>query len=128
MFKIKLIELGIPELSPIITSYCFQIIGMFIVQLQSQALKVFKQFIIPLQEENPRVTRIIIHNNGNIPPTAHRANTRGTDSVHMKQMFGLLSHYGVNRRMECTDHLAMTTRSINKVTLKLEQGQSSEKA
>jgi hypothetical protein len=38
----------------------------------------------------------------------------------------LLSHHGVNQRMGSSNHLVMTTRSTNKVTLKLEQGQSSE--
>jgi hypothetical protein len=41
---------------------------------------------------------------------------------------GSLSHHGVNQRMRCSDHFAMTTRSTNKVTLKLEKGQSLEKA
>jgi hypothetical protein len=100
---------------------------MFIIQPQSQAPKVFKQFILAVQEENPRA-RIIIYNDKNIPLTAHRVNPRGTDSVHMKQLPGLLSHHGVNRRMGHCDHLAMMARSTNKVTLKLEQGQSSEKA
>jgi hypothetical protein len=34
----------------------------------------------------------------------------------------LLSHHGVNQRMGHSDHLAMMTRSTNKVTLKLGQG------
>jgi hypothetical protein len=38
----------------------------------------------------------------------------------------VLSHHGVNCRMGNSDHLAMMTRDTNKVTLKLEQGQSSE--
>jgi hypothetical protein len=127
MFKTKLIEWGIPELSPIITLNSFQIIGILIVQPQSQAPKVFKHFILALQEENPRVTRIIIHDDKNISVTTHRVNSRRTDSVHMKQLSGLLSHHGVNQRMGHNDHLAMMTRSTNKVTLKLEQGQSLEK-
>jgi hypothetical protein len=32
----------------------------------------------------------------------------------------VLSHHGVNRRMGSSDHLAVTTRSTNKITLKLE--------
>jgi hypothetical protein len=60
-------ECGISELSPIITSYSFQAIGMFIVQPQSHALKVFKHFILALQEVNSRVTQIIIHDDKNIP-------------------------------------------------------------
>jgi hypothetical protein len=101
---------------------------MPIVQPQHQASKVLKHFILPTQEENPIVMRIIVHNDKNIPLTAHRANPRGTDSVHMKQLSGLLNHHGINQRIGCNDHLAMMTRSTNKVTLKFEQGQSSEKA
>jgi hypothetical protein len=89
---------------------------------------VFKHFILALQEENPRLMQIIIHNDKNIPLITHIVNPRETDSVLMKQLSGLLSHHGVNQRMGHIGHLAMTARSTNKVTLKLEQGQSSEKA
>jgi hypothetical protein len=57
MLKAKLIERGIPELGPIITVNSFQAVGMLTVQPQSQALKVFKHFILAFQEKNPRVTR-----------------------------------------------------------------------
>jgi hypothetical protein len=100
---------------------------MFIVEPQSQAPKVFKHFIVALQEENTRVTQIIVHNDKNIPLTTQRANRRGTNSIHMKQLFGLLSQHGVNQRMGHINHLAMTMRSTNKVTFKLEQGQYSKK-
>jgi hypothetical protein len=99
---------------------------MLIVQPQGQALKVIKHFIISFQEEDPRVTSIVINNDKNISLATHIANPRGTDSVHMEQLFGLLSHHSVNWRMENSDHLAMTTRITNNVTFKLEQGQSSE--
>jgi hypothetical protein len=84
MLKAKLIERGIPELGPIITSYNFQTIRMFIVQPQSQSLKVFKHFILALQEENPRVIRIVINDDKNIPLAAYGVNPRETDSVHME--------------------------------------------
>jgi hypothetical protein len=84
MLKVKLIERGIPELGPIVTMNSFQIIGMLIVQSQSQALKVFKHFILTFQEENPRVTRIVINDDKNTPLTAYGANLRVTDSVHME--------------------------------------------
>jgi hypothetical protein len=35
----------------------------------------------------------------------------------------LFGYHGVNRRMGSSDHLATMTRSTNKVTLKLGQGQ-----
>jgi hypothetical protein len=84
MLKTKLIKRGISELSPIVTGNGFQAVGMLIVQPQSQALKVLKHFILALQEENPRVTRIIVNNNKDVPLVSHGANPRRTDSVHME--------------------------------------------
>jgi hypothetical protein len=126
VLKAKLIKRDIHEIGHIVTVNDFQAFGMLIIQPQSQALKVLKYLILTLQEENPRVTRIVINNNKNIPLVSHRMNSRGTDSVHIEQLSGLLSHHGINQRMRSNDHLTITTRSTNKVTLKLEQGQSSE--
>jgi hypothetical protein len=84
MLETKLIKRGISELSPIVTVHGFQAVGMLIVQPQSQASKVLKHFILALQEENPRVTRIIVNNDKNVPLASHGANPRRTDSVHME--------------------------------------------
>jgi hypothetical protein len=84
MFKAKLIERGILELGPIATANNFQVVGMLITQPQSHAPKMFKHFILAFQEENPRVTRIVINNDKNIALAAHGVNLRGTDSVHME--------------------------------------------
>jgi hypothetical protein len=84
LLKAKLIKRGIPELSPIVTTNDFQAVGMLIVQLQSQALKVLKHFILALQEEDSRVMRIVINDDKNIPLAFHGANPRRTDSVHME--------------------------------------------
>jgi hypothetical protein len=48
MLKVKLIEIGIPKLGPIITVNSFQVVGMLIVQPQSQVSKVLKHFILAL--------------------------------------------------------------------------------
>jgi hypothetical protein len=84
MLKVKLIERGILELGPIITVNSFQAVGMLIVQSQSKDLKVFKQFILAFQKENPKVMRIVINDEKNIPLAAHGANLRGTNNVHME--------------------------------------------
>jgi hypothetical protein len=84
MLKAKLIKRGISELSPIFTVNGFQAVGMLIVQPQSQAPKVLKHFILALQEENPRVTRIIVNNDKDVPLASHGANPRRTDNVHME--------------------------------------------
>jgi hypothetical protein len=84
MLKAKLIKRDISELGSIITMNSFQAVGMLIVQPQSQALKVLRYFILDFQEENPRVTRIVINDDKNIPLISHEANSRRTDSVHME--------------------------------------------
>jgi hypothetical protein len=84
ILKAKLIERGISELGLIVTMNSFQAVGMLIVQPQSQALKVFKHFILAFQEENLIVMRIVINDDKNVPLIAHGANPRGTDSVHME--------------------------------------------
>jgi hypothetical protein len=84
MLKAKLIKRGISELSPIVTTNGFQAVGMLIVQSQTQALKVLKHFILTLQEENPRVTRIIVNNDKDVSLASRGANPRRTDSVHME--------------------------------------------
>jgi hypothetical protein len=84
MLKVKLIKRGIPKLGPIITVNDFQAVGMLIVQPQGQAPKVLKHFILALQEENPRVTRIVINDDKNVPLASHGANPRRTESVHME--------------------------------------------
>jgi hypothetical protein len=126
LLKAKLIERDIPELGHILTVNAFEAVEMFIVQPQGQALKVLKHLILAFQKEDPRVTRVIINNDKDIPLASYRVNSRGTDSVHMEQLSGLLSRHNINQRMGSDDHLAMTIRSTNKVTLKFEQGQSSQ--
>jgi hypothetical protein len=84
MLMVKLIKRGIPELGPIITANSFQAVGMLIVQPQGQAPKVLKHFIHTFQEENSRVTRIVINYDKNIPLASHGANPRRTDNVHME--------------------------------------------
>jgi hypothetical protein len=84
MLKTKLIKRGISELSPIVTTNGFQAVGMLIVQPQSQESKVLKYLIFALQEENPRVTRIVVNNDKNVPLASHGMNPRRTDSIHME--------------------------------------------
>jgi hypothetical protein len=84
MLKAELIERGISELGPIVTANSFQAVGMFIIQPQSQAPKVFRHFSLAFQEENPRVIGVAIKDDKNIPLAAHGVYPRGTNSVHME--------------------------------------------
>jgi hypothetical protein len=84
MLKTKLIKRGISELSLIVTVNDFQTVGILIVQPQGQALKVLKHFILILQEENSRLTRVVINDDNNVSLASHGANPRRTDSVHME--------------------------------------------
>jgi hypothetical protein len=84
MLKVKLIKRGISELSLIVTVNDFEAVEMLIVQPQTQASKVLKHFILVLQEENSRVTRIVINDDKNISLASHGANLRRIDNVHME--------------------------------------------
>jgi hypothetical protein len=84
MLKAKLIKRGISELSPIVTMNGFQVVGMLIVQPQCQEPKVLKYLIFALQEEKPRVTRVVINNDKIVLLASHGVNLRRTDSVHME--------------------------------------------
>jgi hypothetical protein len=84
MLKTKLIKRGISKLNPIVTANDFQAVGMLIVQPQIQEPKVLKYLIFALQEENSRVTRVVVNNNKNVPLAFHGVNPKRTDSVHME--------------------------------------------
>jgi hypothetical protein len=84
VLKAKLIERGIPKLSPIIAANDFQAVEMLIVQPQGQAPKVLKHLILAFKKENPRVPRVVVNNDKNISLATHGANPRGTDKVHME--------------------------------------------
>jgi hypothetical protein len=84
MLNAKLIERCITEIGLIVTVNVFQAVGMLIVQPQGQAPKVLKHLIFAFQKENPRVTRIVINDDKDVPLASHRANPRGTDSVHIE--------------------------------------------
>jgi hypothetical protein len=45
---------------------------------------VLKHFILAFQEEDPRIMRIVINDDKNIPLAFHGADPRGTNSVHME--------------------------------------------
>jgi hypothetical protein len=64
--------------------------------------------------------RIVVNNDKDIPPVSYGANPRGTDSVYMEQLSGLISYHGINRRIGSNDYLVIMTSSTNKITLKLE--------
>jgi hypothetical protein len=57
---------------------------MLIVQPQSQAPKVLKHFVLAFQEENPKVTRIVINDDKNISLASHGANSIGTEIIHIE--------------------------------------------
>jgi hypothetical protein len=84
MLKTKLIKRSISELSPIVTVNGFQAVDMLIVQPESQEPKVLKYFLFALEEENPRVTRVVVNNDKDVPLASYGANPRRIDSVNME--------------------------------------------
>jgi hypothetical protein len=66
MLKAKLIKRGIFELSLIVSVNDFQLVGMPIIQPQSEEPKILKYLIFTLQEENTRVTIVVVNNDKNV--------------------------------------------------------------
>jgi hypothetical protein len=82
--KAKLIERGIPELGPIFTANSFQAVGCSLFNLKAKLRKCSNTSSLLSKKKPPRVMRIVINNDKNIPLASDGVNPRGTDSVHME--------------------------------------------
>jgi hypothetical protein len=63
--------------------WCWHLVWI-LVRTDHPSLGVGRHIILALQEENLRVTRIVVNNNKNIPLASHAAILRRTDGVHME--------------------------------------------
>jgi hypothetical protein len=78
---------------------------MLIVQSQSQALNVLKHFILDFQEENQRVTRIVINDEKNVPLASHDLTFYATSIARKKTTKLGTSKKTVQMRNQLEKHL-----------------------
>jgi hypothetical protein len=79
-----------------------------------------------LKKEHPRIPRVIIHHNKDIPLPTRGSHTSWANKVHMEQLAWTLSHHISERRVRRGYRLGMPTRRTNQLLLKPQPWQSSD--
>jgi hypothetical protein len=77
-----------------------------------------------LLKENPRIQRVVVHHNKDIPLPTHRSHTSWANKIHMEQLTWTLSHHIGERMVRRGYHLGMPTQRTNQLFLKLQPWQS----
>jgi hypothetical protein len=77
-----------------------------------------------LRKENPRIPRVVIHHNQNVPLPTHGSHTSWANKVHMEQLALTLRHHIGAGWMGRGYHLSMPTRRTNQLFLKPQSWQS----
>jgi hypothetical protein len=78
-----------------------------------------------LKKEHPRILRLVIHHNKDVPLSTRRSHTSWANKVHIEQLAWTLSHHIGERRMRRGYQLGMPTRRTNELFLKPQPWQSS---
>jgi hypothetical protein len=79
-----------------------------------------------LKKEHPRIPRVVVHHNKDIPLPTRRSHTSWANKIHMEQLACTLSHHINDRRVRRGYHLGMPTRRTNQLFLKPQPWQSSD--
>jgi hypothetical protein len=79
-----------------------------------------------LKKEHPRISRVVVHHNKDVPLPTHRSHTSWANKVHMEQLAWMLSHHIGERRVIRGYNLGMPTRRTNQLFLKPQTWQSSD--
>jgi hypothetical protein len=131
MFKTQVMAKGfetrVSEFRAIITADCSYGISVpLIPQPQDMILNKTKHLPFLLKNEHPRIPRVIVHHNKDIPLSTRRSHKSWANKVHMEQLEWTLSHHIGERRVRRGYYLGMPTRRTNQLFLKRQPWQSSD--
>jgi hypothetical protein len=87
-------------------------------QPQDQISNKTKRLHLFLEKGHPRIPRVVVHHNKDIPLPTWRSHTSWANKVHMEQLAWTLSHHIGERRVRRGYHLGMPTRRTNQLFLK----------
>jgi hypothetical protein len=79
-----------------------------------------------LKKEHPRIPRVVVHHNKDIPFPTRRSHTSWANKVLMEQLAWTLSHHISERRVRRGYHLGKPTRRTNQLFLIPQLWQSSD--
>jgi hypothetical protein len=111
MFKTQVMEKGFEarvfEFRAIVTAdRSYDIPVPLIPQPQDKISKKTKCLPFLLKKEHPRMPRVVIHHNKDIPLPTRRSHTSRANKVHMEQLAWMLSHHIGERRVRRATILA----------------------
>jgi hypothetical protein len=127
VFKTQVMAKGfktrVSEFRAIVTADCLYGISVPLVpQPQDKISNKTKRLSFLLKIEHPRIPRVIVHHNKDIPLPTRRSQTSCANKVHMEQLAWTLSHLIGERQVRRGYHLGMPTMRTNQLFLKLNRG------
>jgi hypothetical protein len=131
MFKTQVMAKGfearVSEFGAIVTADCSYGISVPLVpQPQEKISNKTKRLPFLLKIEHPRILRIVVHHNQDIPLPTHKSHMSWANKVYMEQLAWTLLHHIDEGWMGCSYHLSMPTRSTHQLFLKPQPWQSSD--
>jgi hypothetical protein len=90
----KSFKTRVSEFSAIVTADCsFGISVPLVPQPQDKISKKTKRLPLIREKEHPRIPRIVVHHNKDIPLPTRRSHTSWTHKIHMEQLAWTLNHH-----------------------------------
>jgi hypothetical protein len=85
-----------------------------------------KRLSFLLKKEQPRIPRVVVHHNKDVPLPTHRSHTSWANKVDMEQLAWTLRHHIGEGWMRSSYPLSMPTRSTHQLFFKPQSWQSSD--
>jgi hypothetical protein len=101
-------KMSVSEFEAIVTAdFSYDISVPLVPQPQDNILNKTKRLPFLLKKEHPRIPRVIVHRNKDVPLPTRRTHTSWANKVHMEQLAWTLSHHIGERRVRRSYHLGM---------------------
>jgi hypothetical protein len=123
MFKTQVMakgfEMRVYEFRAIITAdRSYGISVPLVPQPQDKISNKTKRLPFLLKQEHPRIPRVVVHHNKDVPLPTCKSHTSWANKVHMEQLAWMLSHHICEKRVRRGYHLGMPTQRTNQLFLK----------
>jgi hypothetical protein len=97
-----------------------------VLQPQDKISNKTKRLPFLFKKEHPRILRVVVHHNQDVPLPTHRSHMSWANKFHMEQLAWTLCHHTNEGWMRSSYHLSMPTRHTHQLFLKPQPWQSSD--
>jgi hypothetical protein len=112
----KCFEARVSEFQAIvIADHSYGISVPLVPQPQDKISNKTKRLPFLLKKEHPRIPRVVVHDNKDIPLPTCRLHTSWANKVHMEKLAWTLSHHIGERQLRRGYHLGMPIRRTNQL-------------